>query len=362
MRFIIILLLIGFSVNIQGCMFKDLKQELETFEGTYVIAGKVMSDIRPTGSVIAALVRHDNAQRSLHQIVFIEPTGDFSFLVPAGVYSLAAFEDVNNNMICDTGEAAGFYGGPDKIVVPSGSIDAASNRDATGLTIRITSQALILHRFPELTQTPIAVAQSLMRLGSIAQLDDPIFSPENGALGYWKPATFMQNLGFGIYFSEPYHPRKVPVIFVHGALGTPADFASIVEALDRKNFQPWYFYYPSGVRLGNVVDALVETVERIRDKYEFESMIVTAHSMGGLVSRGFINKFTHAGTDAVIPLFVSISTPWGGSKMAAKGAAQAPVAVPSWHDMDPQSEFIQNLFAMPLPAFVDHRLFFRIQG
>ena len=159
-----------------------------------------------------------------------------------------------------------------------------------------------------------------------------------------------------------YNPHKIPVLFVHGAVGTPRDFAVIAKAIDRNHYQPWYFYYPSGVRLGNVVDALVETVERLRDKYDFGSMIVTAHSMGGLVSRGFINKFTRSGNAAVIPLFVSISTPWGGSRLAAKGAAQAPVAVPSWYDMAPQSEFIELLFAMPLAAVVKHHLFFGFKG
>ena len=100
----------------------------------------------------------------------------------------------------------------------------------------------------------------------------------------------------------------------------------------------------------------------LRKAYAFNTLAVTAHSMGGLVSRAFIKSYSQTDNPADINLFVSISTPWGGSRMAAKGAVEAPVAVPSWHDMGPDSDFIRNLFAAPLPAGVSHHLFFSFKG
>jgi hypothetical protein len=48
--------------------------------------------------------------------------------------------------------------------------------------------------------------------------------------------------------------------------------------------------------------------------------------------------------------------------MAAKGAQEAPVAVPSWHDMAPEGDFIRELFATPLPEDTVHHLFFGFKG
>ena len=52
-------------------------------------------------------------------------------------------------------------------------------------------------------------------------------------------------------------------------------------------------------------------------------IMVVAHSMGGLVSRGFLQRY-RAGGKAAIPLFVSIATPWDGHKAAELGVKTAP--------------------------------------
>lgn len=67
--------------------------------------------------------------------------------------------------------------------------------------------------------------------------------------------------------------------------------------------------------------------------------MVVAHSMGGLVARRFILKNINDHRQDYIRLFISISTPWGGHRMAEKGIDQAPSAIPSWHDMVPNSPF-----------------------
>ena len=236
------------------------------------------------------------------------------------------------------------------------------DRDVIGLEMVLEPPDGVPSDLPSLADTNLSGAKSLVRLGTIATLDDSIFAQENGSLGYWKPATFLKELGFGIFFLEPFDPEKIPVLFVHGAVGTPVGYSPMAEAMDRDQFQPWFFYYPSGVRLTSVADALSETMVMLRKAYAFNTLAVTAHSMGGLVSRAFIKEYAQTDNPADVNLFVSISTPWGGSRMAAKGAKEAPVAVPSWHDMGPDSDFIRNLFATPLPAGVSHHLFFSFKG
>lgn len=361
-RIPIILMLCLFAI-MNGCIFKDLKEELAEFDQSYAIAGKISNHEQATGPVLVILYSHSEEQKTVQQIVFTEATGDFSFLVHPGSYSLAAFADTNSNLAWDMGELAGRYSTPDEIVIPSKTAAGlADDGNVTGLEMVLKPPGRLLSDFPSLEDTSLSGARSLVRLGTIAKLDDSIFAQENGSLGYWKPATFLKELGFGIYFLEPFDPEKTPVLFVHGAVGTPMGYSPMVDAMDRDHFQPWFFYYPSGVRLTSVASALTETVVMLRNAYDFNTLAVTAVSMGGLVSRAFIKEYAQTANPADIDLFVSISTPWGGSRMAAKGAVEAPVAVPSWHDMGPDSDFIRNLFASSLPAGVSHHLFFSFKG
>lgn len=52
------------------------------------------------------------------------------------------------------------------------------------------------------------------------------------------------------------------------------------------------------------------------------------------------------------------ATPWGGVPFARLGVALARNAVPSWHDLVPESEFLRVLQAEALPTTVKHHLFF----
>jgi pimeloyl-ACP methyl ester carboxylesterase len=99
----------------------------------------------------------------------------------------------------------------------------------------------------------------------------------------------------------------------------------------------------------------------------FRDFAVVAHSMGGLVSRGFLQRYKEGGGQAAIPLFVTISTPWGGHKAAAIGVKTAPAVVRVWVDMAPGSPYQSALFykdpdakSMPrgLPQGTPHHLLF----
>jgi pimeloyl-ACP methyl ester carboxylesterase len=180
--------------------------------------------------------------------------------------------------------------------------------------------------------------------GEVVDLDDPRFGPGSGKLGYYEIYRFLWEVRPGIYFLEPYDPDRVPVLFVHGAIGFPQSFRSLIAGLDRSRFQPWIAFYPSGSRLAEVADYLSRTVINLQLRYGFEEMAVVAHSMGGLVSRGFILRHHAAAVDDPVKVFVSVSTPWAGVPSAAKGVSRSPFVVPAWRDMAPDSEFISQLF------------------
>jgi len=136
----------------------------------------------------------------------------------------------------------------------------------------------------------------------------------------------------------------------------------MIEQMDRKNFQPWFYYYPSGVRLDKTGFVLNEIIKRIHQEYRFKTLYVTAQSMGGLVARSFIMKNIYDDRQDYIKLFVSISTPWNGHRLTAKGAERAPAAIPSWHDMVPESPFIQKVFQNKFPDHLKYHLLFSYRG
>ena len=55
----------------------------------------------------------------------------------------------------------------------------------------------------------------------------------------------------GIYLTEPFDPKKIPVLFIHGLLSDPKTWERMVFELKkdpeiRENFQFLFYAYPSG--------------------------------------------------------------------------------------------------------------------
>jgi pimeloyl-ACP methyl ester carboxylesterase len=203
------------------------------------------------------------------------------------------------------------------------------------------------------------------QLGTIVDIGDARFSEENAKLGLWDPLRFLLEVGAGVYFLEEYDPDKIPVLFVHGALGHPANFKSLVGALDRDRFQPWLAYYPTAPRLERSAQMLLRALGTLQVKYQFSQMILVAHSMGGLVTRAALNYAVRDASAVRVvhaPAFVSISSPWNGHPAAAKGVERSPVVAPYWEDMAPGSPFLTNLSQTALPPECQHSLLFGYGG
>ncbi len=195
-------------------------------------------------------------------------------------------------------------------------------------------------------------------IGERAELDDPRFAATRGEDGLWTPATFAMQSGFGVYFLERYDPSRTAVLFVHGAAGSPQDWRLAMEKLDRKRYQPWFYVYPSGMRLEAAAGALNEAVKSLHERYRFGRLHVVAHSMGGLVARRFIQQNALVEGNSHIKTLITFSSPWDGHEAAAMGVKYAPEVVPSWRDMEHGSEFLEHLFDLRLKGRVDHHLIY----
>lgn len=90
---------------------------------------------------------------------------------------------------------------------------------------------------------------------------------------------------------QPYDPKKIPVLFVHGLQDTPASFAPMYfQLMDdpgfRRHFQVWAFSYPSGYPYPLPAATLRQELDAMRKLYpDHKDIVIVGHSMGGLVSR-----------------------------------------------------------------------------
>lgn len=280
----------------------------------------------------------------------LQRSGFWYVEVAPGCYGVGAFADSNRNYRYDDEPAATAIARADRLV------EVAPGDRREGIELEIEPDARISEGFPvdlqqirssrfrsHQDQLLLSLAE-LTVTGEVTDLDDPRFAPESSRVGYFDIYRSLWQVHPGIYFLEPYDPHRIPVLFVHGALGSPQDFRALIASLDRTRFQPWVALYPSGARLDSIADLLSDTVARLQLKFGVEKLAVVAHSMGGLVSRAFILAHQARVVHDPVKVFVSISTPWGGVPSAAAGLERSPFVVPSWRDVEPDSRFLAELF------------------
>ena len=347
--------LLGFMLC--GCVMLDLSnvpQQQSKIDSACRIDGSVRSatsgaEPHPIVVVLARLTGNDLERRDSWQIAdhfVLEQAGRWMFSAGTGTYGIVAFEDTNANLIYEPGEPflrmdpaklitckAGEAFKDIALVVPA----EGRPREEGGIDI-----AALQARSVD-DQTNATLGQ-LTAVGEVVSLDDPRFSDENGVLGLWKPFDFMFTARPGIYFLEPYDKHKIPVVFVHGITGTPTNFRTLIARMDRERFQPFLYFYPSGGRLSTIADHLTQTMMKLEARYGIRKFYVVAHSMGGLTARGFILRHQALAGRVEIPLFISLSTPWGGHKGAAYGVKMSPAVVRVWYDMAPDSEYLHSLY------------------
>jgi pimeloyl-ACP methyl ester carboxylesterase len=350
-----------------GCgRFSTLKKEVKRLDSDLYLRGELASTA-PTTSPVIVVVFHRPAPPAysiLDAATLAPGESVFAFSLPAGgPYYVAAFEDRNGDGVYEAGEPAWLGGAPDPVDFGAGRsaiLKVPLKPDFSAPTALV--DGLRTARGGR-TAAELASGHNLpVTLGQIAELDAPRFAPEAGSLGLWEPAKFLNQYGVGIFFAKPYDPNLTPVLLVHGAGGTPHNWAKFAPRLDPKRFQVWYYSYPSGLRLAAAAKALEGAVAALHARYQFPELDIVAHSMGGLVSRSYLLQAKAAGHDAWLRHFVTISTPWGGHEAAALGVDHAPTAIPSWIDMQTASEFQKQIYEEDLPAGMTYDLVFTFHG
>lgn len=275
----------------------------------------------------------------------------YSVLLPEGDYDLLVFADLNRDNVF----------GDDEVVArtPPGSGLAVRRAQAKdGFLVDGPTLSLdYAHPSVEDLPVPIKVAVNDQVLTS---LDDDFFDPGYGVMGLYNASNFLEHTQGYFFGLEPLDEEKTQVLFVHGAGGTPRDWKYLVEGLDRSRFQPWFFYYPSGLPLDRTGAILAQLIERLAasPNFKLERLVVVAHSMGGLVARSALNRLSVPHKPPYLEMYISLSTPYGGHDAALAAVAHAPEAIPSWYDLAPGSPYLRTLATSPLPADLPFFLLF----
>ena len=90
---------------------------------------------------------------------------------------------------------------------------------------------------------------------------------------------------------RPYDDQRIPLLFVHGLLDTPATWIPMINALRadpviRKKYQIWAYSYPSGYPYPYSAALLRKELDRVREVFPNHKPIVyIGHSMGGMIGR-----------------------------------------------------------------------------
>jgi pimeloyl-ACP methyl ester carboxylesterase len=350
-----------------GCMrFTTLKDQVKQLDTDLYLVGNVERPAGARGSTV--IVTYSQAAPDRFDLAGITELGTdetaFAFSLPAGKeYYIFAFQDRNGNHRYEEGELFWINGRPDPVKFDAQHRSGWLAVKLHGGTLDANLAAGFREARSRGLEAVLADNHDLpVALGRISNFDAPRFQPDAGTLGLWEPAAFLNKYGLGIYFLEPYDPHRIPVLFVHGAGGTPGNWKNFAHKLDPRRFQVWLYSYPSGIPLASAAQALEAAVAALHDRYGFARMDVVAHSMGGLVAREFILEAAAKGRAAWLRNFITLSTPWLGHEAAALGVKYAPTAIPSWRDLETGSEFTHSVFSRPLPATTTYHLGFTFHG
>jgi pimeloyl-ACP methyl ester carboxylesterase len=105
----------------------------------------------------------------------------------------------------------------------------------------------------------------------------------------------------GIYLIHPYDPNKIPILFIHGLLGSPISWQNLTNDLcsDPKileHYQPWFFLYPTGQPVLESAAQLREDLQATQRLFDpsgravaSHHVVIVAHSMGGLLAHTLVS-------------------------------------------------------------------------
>lgn len=316
-----------------------------------LLCGKIIQPGQRKEPLLLAAVSSQYKPNEIVALVTLRGPGeDYTLFLPKGDYALFVFADLNHNGYFERNELVGQ------------ELSVTMAPDSSGNGNCVVAGPPITVDFDNPGKTVFRLKVKMRDTSYIyTSLDDDFFDPEFGDTGLYNPVNLMAHTQGFLFGLEEFDEKKTTVLFVHGSSGTPRDWKYLVDGLDRSRFQPFFLYYPSGLpldKLGSLLAQVVDAMDKNAGNGN-RTIVLAAHSMGGLIALSAINKLS---TDRPLPaslkLYISFSTPYGGDDSARKWLDTAPVMVPAWRDIAAGSAFLQELDRRQTPKALPFHLFF----
>lgn len=318
-------------------------------EDSLVIAGRIIRLQKRQNPLLLVAVSNRYRTNEKVAVVQLQKTSADSYMafLPRGEYELFIFADLDGNGDFEWNEMIGRT-----------AVTISPDNSKDGMVIEGPA---ITADFDHPGKVDFHLSETVRPTGYIfSSLDDEFFDPKYGNMGLYNPSELIaHNQGF-FFGLENFTKEKTMILFVHGISGTPRDWKFITDGLDRSRFQPFFFYYPTGLpldKLGTLLAQLIEAIVTMSPGGD-PKIILAAHSMGGLVSLSAINKLSAEAVPSSLKMYCSFATPYGGDETAQKWTDSAPVFVPSWRDIGAQSAFLTDLTGKSFPKNLPFYLYF----
>ncbi|MEP7084805.1 MAG: alpha/beta fold hydrolase [Betaproteobacteria bacterium] len=126
----------------------------------------------------------------------------------------------------------------------------------------------------------------------------------------------------------------LPLLLVHGLACNRGNWFWFRRQLERRGYTVYTVdYTPPFARIANYVSPLARAIDEVLEATSAQQLILIGHSMGGLVSRAYLDRF---GFDKVAHV-ITMGTPHLGTWMARLGVG------PNVHDMTIDSPWLAAL-------------------
>lgn len=322
----------------------------------FFVFGKVKNggDLNEEAAAVVAVSSLHDKSEVVDVCQFSRISSIFGLNLPAGDYQLLVVSDRDGDGFYSDFEVAG---GRRLSLDPAASPDKVVGDFDIDLDIPYAPSSPVSFRL-ERRKTTVLSESLVYPRGSIRSLDDEIFSRRMATLGMYQPAAFLEEAPMMFYALEENLGYKVPVVFVHGIDGSARDFSDLVATLDRRRYCPWFFHYPSGEDLGQLSEMFYSIFLSGKTIPLGEMpLVIVAHSMGGLVVRDALNRMSGDKGENRVARLVTIASPLGGHPAAAM-SSQGPLVLPSWRDVNPESDFLRGLWRKKLPDGLEYDLIY----
>ena len=178
-------------------------------------------------------------------------------------------------------------------------------------------------------------------------------------------ATAAQAAYYGLKLPERVYPERPIVVLVHGLDCDRVNWGGMARCLADEGYQPAYFTYPSDQPIAESAAFFKKHMLALKAAYPTTSVNVLAYSMGGLVSRAYVEGPDFAGGIERLIMVGTPNTGSGWSKLRFALELEEHYDLwrhekdwsPSWmitdgfgeagRDLDPGSKFLTELNARP---------------